>query len=167
MRIVEFLRPELVLADLQAADKGAALREICDFVSGRDPALPPAARLLQVLEEREQLRSTGIGDSVAIPHGRVGGLPSLVAAFARSVSGIEFVGTDDNPGRFHHFIVVFAPENSAGLHLKALARITRLFKSRELRRDILAAPDAAAIYRLVAEEDARADALPAPGRSGA
>lgn len=155
MKIVEFLRPDFVLADLQSADKSAALREICDFLVTRDPTLPPKDKLYQVLEEREQLRSTGIGDNVAIPHGRFPGLPQLVAAFARSVKGIEFVGTDDNPGVFHHFIVVFAPENSAGLHLKALARITRLFKNPELRKAILAAPDAAAIYKLIVDEDAK------------
>ena len=79
----------------------------------------------------------------------------LVAAFARSKRGIEFIGTDDNPGVFHHFIVVFAPENSAGLHLKALARITRLFKNAQLRGAILEARDAAHIFELIAAEDAK------------
>lgn len=155
MKIVDFLHPELVLADLVAEDKTAALQEICEFLVTRDPSLPSKERLFEVLQEREQLRSTGIGDHVAIPHGRFPGLPRLVAAFARSPRGIEFIGTDDNPGVFHHFIVVFAPESSAGLHLKALARITRLFKNPELRRGILAAPDAATIYRLIADEDAK------------
>jgi PTS system nitrogen regulatory IIA component len=155
MKIVEFLRPDFVIADLQSTEKSAALREICDRLTEREPSLPSAERLAQVLEEREQLRSTGIGDNVAIPHGRFAGLPQLVAAFARSVKGIDFIGTDDNLGTFHHFIVVFAPENSAGLHLKALARITRLFKNPELRKAILAAPDAENIYRLIVEEDAK------------
>lgn len=153
MKIVEFLRPDFVIADLKATDKNGALREICETLTARDPSLPPTDRLYQVLEEREQLKSTGIGDSVAIPHGRFAGLPQLVAAFARSVPGIQFIGTDDNPGTFHHFFVVFAPENSAGIHLKALARITRLIKNAELRKAILAAPDAASIYRLIAQED--------------
>src|SRR5690606_3953082 len=147
--------PELVLPDLRAEDKISALQEICEFLVSRDPSLPPKERLFEVLLEREQLRSTGIGDHVAIPHGRFPGLPRLVAAFARSIRGIEFVGTDDTPGVFHHFIVVFAPESSAGLHLKALARITRLFKNPELRRGILEAEDPATIYRLIAEEDSK------------
>jgi PTS system nitrogen regulatory IIA component len=155
MKIVEFLRPEFVLADLKASNKSDALREICEFLTKRDPSLPPTQKLYDVLQEREQLRSTGIGDNVAIPHGRFGGLPQLTAAFARSINGIEFIGTDDNPGLFHHFIVVFAPENSAGLHLKALARITRLFKNAELRRAILQAPDASGIYKLIVDEDAK------------
>lgn len=155
MKIVEFLRPDFVHAELRATDKSGALREMCEFLVGRDPSLPPLSTLHAVLEEREQLRSTGIGDNVAIPHGRIAGLPRLVAAFGRSQKGIEFVGTDENPGLFHHFIVVFAPENSAGLHLKALARITRLFKSAPLRRAILEAPDASVIYELIAAEDAK------------
>ena len=155
MKIVEFLRPEFVLDELRAPDKSAALREMCEFLVSRDPSLPPMEKLHEVLEEREQLRSTGIGDNVAIPHGRIPGLPRLVAAFGRSKKGIEFVGTDDNPGTFHHFIVVFAPENSAGLHLKALARITRLFKNPQLRRGILEAADAAEIYSLISAEDAK------------
>lgn len=155
MKIVEFLRPEFVIEDLQAREKTEALREICAFLAARDPTLPPKERLFAVLEEREQLRSTGIGDHVAIPHGRFGGLARLTAAFARSRKGIEFIGTDDNPGVFNHFIVVFAPENSAGLHLKALARITRLFKNPELRQGILAAPDATSIFRLISDEDAK------------
>lgn len=154
MKIVEFLRPEFVIDNLKSTDKTSALREICQFLAARDPTLPPRDKLFEVLEEREQLRSTGIGDSVAIPHGRFPGLAKLTAAFARSKAGIEFIGTDDNPGRFHHFIVVFAPENSAGLHLKALARITRLFKNPELRRGILGASDAADIFKLISEEDA-------------
>ncbi len=155
MKIVEFLRPELVIPELRATDKTEALREICAFLASRDPSMPPQETLFAVLQEREQLRSTGIGDHVAIPHGRFAGLPRLTAAFARSKPGISFVGTDDNPGTFHHFIVVFAPEASAGLHLKALARITRLFKNAELRQRILEAPDAEAIFRRIADEDAK------------
>ena len=113
MKIVEFLRPDFVLADLKAADKSAALREICEFLTARDPSLPPTQKLFEVLEEREQLRSTGIGDNVAIPHGRFANLPQLTAAFARSRKGIEFVGTDDNPGVFHHFIVVSSRRRAA------------------------------------------------------
>jgi PTS system nitrogen regulatory IIA component len=155
MKMVEFLRPELVLEDLRATEKTDVLREIADFVAARDSSMPPKERLFEGLMEREQLRSTGIGDHVAIPHGRFSGLPRLTAAFARSRAGVSFIGTDDNPGTFHHFIVLFAPDNSTGLHLKALARITRLFKSPDLRRQLLEAPDATALYRLIADEDAR------------
>lgn len=155
MKIVEFLRPEFVLDDVRASDKSAMLLEMCEFIRSHDPSLPPVCTLHEVLEERETLRSTGIGDNVAIPHGRIAGLPRLVAAFGRSKAGIEFVGTDDSYGRFHHFIVVFAPDSSAGLHLKALARITRLFRNPRLRDSILDAPDAQAIYKLISKEDAK------------
>lgn len=155
MKMVEFLRPELVLEELQATEKTEVLQEIATFVAARDPSMPPKERLFEGLMEREKLRSTGIGDHVAIPHGRFPQLPRLTAAFARSRQGVEFIGTDDQPGTFHHFIVLFAPDNSTGLHLKALARITRLFKNPDLRRLLLEAPDAEALYRLIADEDAR------------
>jgi PTS system nitrogen regulatory IIA component len=155
MKIVEFLRPDFVIADLRASDKTAALREICEYLTARDPTLPPTDRLFQVLEDREQLQSTGIGDNVAIPHGRFPSLTKVVAAFARSRQGIEFIGNDDKMGVFHHFVVVFAPESSTGLHLKALARITRLFKNPDLRRAILDANDATGIYKIITDEDAK------------
>lgn len=155
MNLVEFLKPEYVLDDLRATDKSGVLREMCEFLHARDPSLPSAETLNAVLEEREALRSTGIGDHVAIPHGRIAGLPTLVAAFGRSKQGVEFVGTDDTLGRFHHFIVVFAPERAAGLHLKTLARITRLFRNPSLRQAILEAPNERAIHALIKAEDAR------------
>lgn len=155
MKIVDFLRPELVLEELKATEKDDVLREIAGFMAERDRAMPARDRLYDGLLERERLRSTGIGDHVAIPHGRFPNLPRLTAGFARSRAGISFVGTDDNPGTFHHFITVLAPENSAGLHLKALARITRIFKSPDLRHQILEARDAAEIFRLIADEDAK------------
>ncbi len=155
MKMVEFLRPELVLEDLRATEKADVLREIAEFVASRDPSMPGKERLLEGLMERERLRSTGIGDHVAIPHGRFAGLPRLTAAFARSRKGVSFIGTDDNPGTFHHFVALFAPDASTGLHLKALARITRLFKSADLRRNLLEAPNAAELYRLIADEDAK------------
>ncbi len=151
MKISEFLREDLVIAELQAADKASVLNELCALVAQKRPDLS-AARLAEVLAEREKLGSTGIGEGVAIPHGKVAGLPGLIAAFGRS-RGVDFNAIDGRPT--HLFFVLFAPENSAGVHLKALARISRLFKNAAFRRAILDAPDAAAIYKLIAEEDAR------------
>jgi len=155
MKIVEFLRPELVLDELRARDKLAVLREVAGVLPLRDPALPSSERLLEGLVEREKLRSTGIGDEVAVPHGRFPGLTRLTAAYARCADGIRFVGTDDQPGEFRHFIFLLAPDHAAGLHLKALARIMRVFRSATLRQSLLEARNAADIYRLIAEEDAR------------
>ena len=99
-----------------------------------------AERLLQVLVERENLQSTGIGDGVAIPHGKLPGLSRLLAGFARSPRGVDFESIDGQPT--YLFFVLVAPESSTGAHLKALARISRVFKDPEFRRRLLAAPDA-------------------------
>jgi PTS system nitrogen regulatory IIA component len=111
-------------------------------------------RVQEVLSEREKLASTGIGDGVAIPHGKMPGLGRLYAAFGVSRAGVDFSSIDKRPT--HLFFALVAPENSAGVHLKALARVSRLFRSAGLRDAILASRGADDIYRLIAEEDARA-----------
>jgi PTS system nitrogen regulatory IIA component len=107
-----------------------------------------------VLSEREKLNTTGIGEGVAIPHGKLAGLPRLYASFGVCREGVDFASIDGKPT--YLFFALVAPENSAGIHLKALARISRLFRNREFREAILQAPDAGHIYSLISEEDARA-----------
>ena len=81
------------------------------------------------------------------------GLPGLVASFGRSTGGIDFRAIDARPT--HLFFTLFAPENSAGAHLKALARISRIFKNAAFRDAILRAPAADEVYRLIEAEDAK------------
>jgi PTS system nitrogen regulatory IIA component len=152
MRIAEFLREDLVYPDLAASDKAGVLGEMSAGLARAYPALP-AGRLSESLLEREKLGSTGVGEGVAIPHGKLPGIPGLIAAFARKKAGVDFAAIDGKPT--YLFFVLFAPENSAGLHLKALARISRLFKQPQLRQAILAAESGPAIYRLISEEDAK------------
>ena len=152
MKIAEFLREDLILPELRSTDKASALREICEAIARANPNLS-AARLCDVLLEREKLGSTGVGDGIAIPHGKLAGLQGLLAAFGRSRAGIDFQAIDGKPTNL--FFVLFAPENSAGIHLKALARISRLFKTPSFRAAILEAKDAAAIHRQIADEDAK------------
>src|SRR5947209_2855949 len=152
MRIAEFLREDLVFPDLAATDKAGVLGEMCAGLARAYPPLP-AEKLAGALMEREKLGSTGIGEGVAIPHGKLAGIPGLVAAFARKKSGVDFASIDGKPTQL--FFVLFAPENSAGLHLKALARISRLFKQPSFRQAILEAPGAADIFRLISDEDAK------------
>ena len=152
MKIAEFLREDLTLPALVAEDKPGALAELCFALARAYPALD-AAKLCETLLEREKLGSTGIGEGVAIPHGKLAGLPGLVAAFGRSVRGIDFQSIDGKPAQL--LFVLFAPENSAGIHLKALARISRLFRNPAFRRSILEAGSAHAVYQLVADEDAK------------
>jgi nitrogen PTS system EIIA component len=152
MKIAEFLREDLVLPELTATDKPAVLAELSSALARVHTSLS-AGRLTEVLLEREKLGSTGVGEGVAIPHGKLPGVPGLLAAFGRSSKGIEFDAIDKRPAQL--FFVLFAPENSAGVHLKALARISRLFKNGGFRRGILDARDRSAVYRLISEEDAK------------
>jgi PTS system nitrogen regulatory IIA component len=152
MRVVEFLREDLVEADLAATDKQGVLAELCAALGRAYPLLAPS-RLVGVLLEREKLGSTGIGEGVAIPHGKLVGVPGLIAAFGRSRRGVDFAAIDGKPAQL--FFVLFAPENSAGIHLKALARISRLLRSPEFRQKILDAKDRAAIFQLIVGEDAQ------------
>lgn len=110
-------------------------------------------RILRTLEEREALGSTGIKDGLAIPHGKLEGLPHLVACLGISEEGIDFGALDDK--KSHIFIVLLAPEAAGGLHLKALARISRLFSDSSFHRRLLECSDQSAIYDEVATEDAR------------
>lgn len=152
MHIAEFLREDLVLPDLAATDKASALAELSRELARAYPGLA-ADRLMAALLEREKLGSTGVGEGVAIPHGKLPGLPGLIAAFGRKRGGLDFAAIDGKPTAL--FFVLFAPENSAGLHLKALARISRLFKQPQFRQGILAADSGPAIFRIISEEDAR------------
>jgi PTS system nitrogen regulatory IIA component len=152
MKIAEFLREDLILPELRSTDKAGVLREMCEALARAYPQLS-APRLTETLLEREKLGSTGVGEGVAIPHGKLPGLPGLLAAFGRSRQGIDFAAIDSKPT--YLFFVLFAPENSAGVHLKALARISRLFKSPQFRTSIVEARDSKEIHSQISTEDAK------------
>ena len=97
--------------------------------------------------------STAIGDGIAIPHGKLAGVSSIIGVFGRHVRGVDFDSLDGGPT--HLFFLLVAPEDSASLHLKALARVSRLMKDPAFRERLSSAPDAAEIFRLIKEEDAR------------
>ena len=153
MRIQDILPPGAVVDGLLAETKEGVLRELSEVVCRRIPALSPD-RLTAILMEREGLGSTGIGEGVAIPHGKIPGIDRLVAAFGRSRGGVQFASLDGKPARL--FFLVLAPENSAGMHLKALARISRLLKDPRFRGRLLTAEGAEGLSQVLREEDERA-----------
>ena len=152
MKIVDFVRPELIVAQLQTHDKTEVIKELADHLAANVPGVEREA-LARVLLERERLASTAIGEGVAIPHGKLDAVGKLVACVGRAPAGVDFDSMDGRPT--HLFFVLVAPENSTGVHLKALARISRLFKDPEFRTRLMQAKDAAEIYRVIAEEDAK------------
>lgn len=152
MRITEFLKPEAVVMELGSATKKDVLRELASALAKAAPQVS-VERLWSVLDEREKIGSTGMEKGVAIPHGRLPELPTLVACFGVSHAGVDFEARDARPSQF--FFALVAPENSAGVHLKALSKISRLFRSDALRDALLAAKSADEIYALILQEDAR------------
>ena len=125
MKLMEILEADAVILDLGAREKRDVLAEMAAGVAKAQPQID-AEHLLEVLLEREKLQSTGIGDGVAIPHGKLAGLDHLVASFARSSAGVDFESIDGQ--LTHHIFLLVVPEHSGGKYLKALARISRFFR---------------------------------------
>ena len=151
MHIADILRPGCVVAELSGASVASVLAELARPVAAM--AGLDAGTLSAGLLARERLGSTGIGEGVAVPHCKVPGLGSLTAALGRSREGVDFRALDGKPTRI--FVALFAPERAGAEHLQALARVSRLLKRPDFRKALLEAPDAAAMYRLVVDEDGR------------
>jgi len=150
MKITDMLKREFVVEQLKAGNKRDALAELAGvFAIGRIKVDSEA--MLHVLLERERLGSTGIGDGIAIPHGKLSGLEEMVVSFGRSREGIAFEAMDGKP--VHLFFLLMAPENSAGQHLKALAKISRMLKDANFRKNLLEAKMHEDLFRIIAEKD--------------
>lgn len=150
--LTDDLQPAAIIPALSARDKDAVLAELAQNVSDRYPALD-SQNLIQILKEREKLGSTGIGDGIAIPHGKLKQVDELVCAFGRSMEGVDFKSLDGRP--VHLFFLLIAPENAAAVHLKALARISRILRDPAVRTKLMAADGAADIFRVFQEQDNR------------
>jgi len=150
MKIVDLLNPAAITADIKATDKNAVLMELTDALIQVESSLD-REEVLRVLQERERLGSTGIGEGVAIPHGKLKDLKNLLISFGRSRNGVDFNSMDGKPA--HLFFLLIAPEESIGVHLKTLARISKLLKSPAVRRRLLEAADGQELYSIIAEED--------------
>ncbi len=154
MKISEILKEDFIIADLKAEDKPGVLSEISLFLEQKG-IVQDHQKLNLALLDREKLGSTGIGDNIAIPHAKSDEIDRIITVFGRSRHGIEFEALDRKP--VHFICLLLAPAASTGMHLKALAKIARIFKNSILRDNILSAVNAAAIYSLILEEDSQAD----------
>lgn len=152
MNIRTLLNERLILPNLKGTTKQHILEEIVEHLAA-DQAGINAAELLKALLEREKLGSTGIGNGIAIPHGKLAGLSDIILVFARSTAGVPFEAIDGKP--IHLIFLLVAPMHSTGGHLKALARLSRLLKNDEFRQTLLTAPSATDILNAIAEEDNR------------
>ncbi len=155
MNIMGFLDEHAVSADLKAQQaKEDVIRELVELlVNAESIKAKDVNKLVQILMKRESLGSTGIGQGVAIPHGKSDCVTKLVAAFGVSRAGMNFDSLDGEPVSL--FFLLVAPEDSAGPHLKALARISRLLKDKHFRNSLRAARDEKTLARIIREEDER------------
>ena len=152
MKISEILNEELLIPNLQAKNKKAVLEELAGVLVDQGK-LSDLDMVVEVLLDREKLGSTAIGDGIAIPHGKIKHLGGVVASFGRSHEGVDFESIDQKPT--HLFFLLVAPENSAGVHLKALARISRLLKDPSFRKRLMEAENSEDLFRIISEEDAQ------------
>jgi PTS system nitrogen regulatory IIA component len=150
MKIMEFINTKAVAADLKATTKEGVIKELSGLLA-KAGAIKEDKTLVRTLLDREALGSTGIGQGVGIPHGKCSIVKELVAAFGISKRGVDFNALDGEP--VYIFFLLLAPEDSAGPHLKALARISRLLKDKYVRNDLIKAESEQEILKILKEED--------------
>lgn len=149
MKILDVLDKNNIIINLKAKDKKGVLNELAGPVAqftGTDHEA-----LFKVLMERERLGSTGIGGGIGIPHGKLRDLKELTLGFGLSREGVDFESMDGGPT--HVFFLLLTPENSAGLHLKLLARISRLLKDDEFKNRLIQAENSDEILSVIGAQD--------------
>ena len=150
MKILDILGKDLIIPELTSRSKEGVLRELVHALSRVENRVDED-RMIEILLERESLGSTGIGEGAAIPHGKSKEVTRILASFGRSIPGLDFQSLDGKPT--YLFFLLIAPENSAGMHLKALAQISRLMKDPAVRKRLLEAKSAEEIYGIFSEGD--------------
>lgn len=152
MKIMDFLSKKAILTDIKVTKKEEVMRELVDaLIAGGDIEKRHRNKLCDALMAREALGSTAIGQGIAIPHAKCDCVSQLVAAFGLSKRGVDFDSLDGEPA--HIFFLLVAPQDSAGPHLKALARISRLLKDKFFRDSLRACIEEKAVIKIITQED--------------
>ena len=152
MKIMDFLHKKAISVNLKATDKEGVIRELVGLLAAATD-IKDKEGLIKAVSAREALGSTGIGQGVGIPHAKSQVVKELVAAFGLSHSGVNFDSLDGEP--VYLFFLLIAPEESAGPHLKALARISRMLKDKYFRDLLKKAKDENEVLRVIQEEDSK------------
>lgn len=145
MDLHDFLLPQAVTADLRATSKKQLLQQL----SSRAAALTGFGerRILETILERERLGSTGFGGGVAIPHGKIEGLGKVFGLFARLNGAVDYDALDRQPVDL--VFLLLAPQGAGADHLKALARVSRVFRDRNMVEKLRGSTSADAIYAML------------------
>lgn len=150
MKIAEILREQCVVADIKGKTKREIIAELVEALE-KARLIEDVETVVNVVMEREKLGSTGIGNGVAVPHGKLKNINNIVCALGRSQNGVDFDAVDR--GLVHIFFLVLAPEDSASLHLKVLSRITKILRDQSLRKKVIKLSNTHDIYMSILEED--------------
>lgn len=150
MKIMDFLCPEAIKVDLAGQTKEEVIKELVNEL-GKAKKIKDTNKIVKVLMEREELGSTGIGQGIAIPHGKTDLVKSIIASFGVSKKGVGFDALDGEPVNLVFLLI--APHDSAGAHLKALAKISRLLKDKFFRQALREAKDSKEVLKIIKEED--------------
>jgi len=152
MQIMDFLSKKAIITDIKSTRKEDVIKELVDaLINGGDIEKRARNKLIESLMNREALGSTAIGQGIAIPHAKSDCVGKLVAAFGLSSKGVDFDSLDGEPA--YIFFLLVAPQDSAGPHLKALARISRLLKDKYFRDTLRASIDEKAVIKIITQED--------------
>jgi PTS system nitrogen regulatory IIA component len=150
MKLSEIIEEEDIISDLKASDKKSVLEELAEVISNHEPSINKKD-IVKVLMERERLGTTGIGDGVAIPHGKLNGVRQPLISFGRSKKGMDFDAMDGQPA--YLFFLLIAPENSSGIHLEILARIAKILKNSAFRKKLMEADTRKECYQTIIQSD--------------
>ncbi|MEE8145084.1 MAG: PTS IIA-like nitrogen regulatory protein PtsN [Kiloniellales bacterium] len=147
MEIADLITPQGVVAKLRVTSKKQALQDLARRAA--DITGQPERAIFEVLIERERLGTTGVGNGIAIPHGKLAGLERLYGLFARLETPIDFDAIDEQPVDL--ICLLLAPESAGADHLKALARVSRLLRDRSVCEKLRGSDNTDAIYALLSE----------------
>ena len=149
-KISDFLCKKAVTVEIASKDKKGAINELIELlVKARKSK--DGIKALKAVMEREAIGTTGVGQGVAIPHGRTDTVSSLTGAFGISKQGIQFDSLDGEP--VHLIFLLLSPVDSGGQHLRALARISRLFKDKYFRESLIDAKSEEDLLKIIGQED--------------
>lgn len=147
MEIVEMLGPSSVLAGLRATSKKQVLQELANH--GAEASGLTARTIFDALIERERLGTTGVGNGIAIPHGKLPGIARIYGVFAKLERPVDFEAIDEMPVDL--VFLILAPEGAGADHLKALAKISRLLRDRGVCEKLRQATSSDALYAILTE----------------
>jgi PTS system nitrogen regulatory IIA component len=150
MKFSELINKNYIIPEFKGSTKKQVLEELVEALASNKVEIDKVV-LLNALLEREKLGSTGIGDGVAIPHGKLNGLDNIILLFGKSGQGVDFDAIDRKPVCMVFLLV--APADSAGLHLKALARLSRMLREKDFKNSLLMASDAENLLKIIIDKD--------------